>query len=199
MNLEGTEIAQWFNSIGMTAAILKYRVPNKQKGALQDAQRAMRMLRYNAHQWDFETDKIGIIGFSAGGHLAACTSTNHKKASYKNIDQIDNKSSRPNFAILVYPANLITRSGTLSRQCKTSKDTPRTILFQTQDDRVMVENSIYYYLALKRSHIPSELHIYPTGGHGYGLRSSSFGISEWPVICKKWLQKNGFLHIMHNR
>lgn len=194
MNLEGTEIAEWLNSIGVTAILLKYRVPNNRHGAFQDVQRAFRLARQNAKDWNIDPNRIGIIGFSAGGHLSARASNGFETKSYDPVDKADELSCRPDFAMLIYPAYLTTKDCSIVEELPITSNTPRTILIQTQDDGIPVENSIYYYLALKKAKVPSELHIFPCGGHGYGLRPSKNAVSTWPKLCEVWLQKNGLLN-----
>lgn len=193
MNLEGTEIATWLNSIGVTAVLLKYRVPNNRAGAFMDVQRAVRLARKNAKEWNIDPDRIGIIGFSAGGHLSAHASTGFEIKSYDPVDDADQLSCRPDFAMLIYPAYLVKKDFTLSDELPVNEKTPRTILVQAQDDGIPVENAIYYYLALKKAKVPSELHIFPTGGHGYGLRPSKNAVSSWPKLCETWMGKTGMI------
>ncbi|OGV57192.1 MAG: hypothetical protein A2283_21035 [Lentisphaerae bacterium RIFOXYA12_FULL_48_11] len=194
MNLEGTEIAEWLNAIGVTAIILKYRVPNNRQGAFQDVQRAFRAARQNAKEWNIDPNRIGIIGFSAGGHLSARASNGFETKSYEPVDKADELSCRPDFAMLIYPAYLTTKDCSIVEELPITANTPKTILIQTQDDGIPVENSIYYYLALKKAKVPSELHIFPCGGHGYGLRPSKNAVSSWPTLCQGWMQKNGLLN-----
>ncbi|MDD4872308.1 MAG: alpha/beta hydrolase [Kiritimatiellae bacterium] len=193
MNLEGTEIAEWLNSIGITAILLKYRVPNNRQGAFQDVQRAFRVARQNAKVWNIDPERIGIIGFSAGGHLSARACNGFETKSYDPVDKADEFSCRPDFAMLIYPAYLTTKDFTIVEELPVTSKTPSTILIQTQDDGIKVENSIYYYLALKQAKVASELHIFPTGGHGYGLRPSKNAVSNWPKLCETWLEKTGVL------
>ncbi len=193
MNLEGTEIAEWLNSIGITAIILKYRVPNNRAGAFQDVQRAFRVARQNAGDWNIDPNRIGVIGFSAGGHLSARASNGFDTKSYDPVDKADELSCRPDFAMLIYPAYLTSKDFSIVEELPITSKTPRTILVQTQDDGIPVENSIYYYLALKKAKVHSELHVFPCGGHGYGLRPSKNAVSSWPELCEVWMQKNGLL------
>jgi len=193
MNLEGTEIAEWLNSIGVTAIILKYRVPNNRQGAFQDVQRAFRVARQNANEWNIDPNRIGVIGFSAGGHLSARASNGFETKSYEPVDKADELSCRPDFAMLVYPAYLTTKELAIVEELPITARTPKTILIQTQDDGIPVENSIYYYLALKKVKVPSELHIFPNGGHGYGLRPTKNAVSGWPKLCETWLEKIGII------
>ena len=194
MNLEGTEIAEWLNSIGVTAIILKYRVPNNRQGAFQDVQRAFRVVRQNSKDWNIDPNRVGIIGFSAGGHLSARASNGFDVKSYEPIDKADEFSCRPDFAMLIYPAYLTNKDFTIAEELPVTAKTPKTILIQAQDDGIPVENSIYYYLALKKAKVPSELHVFPCGGHGYGLRPSKNAVSSWPKLCEVWIQKNGLFN-----
>ena len=188
IDLEGTEIAQWLNSIGITAVVLKYRVPQNREGAFEDVQRAMSLIRHNADKWNIDPARVGIIGFSAGANLAGKLSCNFKTKSYDHIDEADKLSCRPDFAMLVYPY-LLGEDEKLDSAMKVTSETPNTILIHTQDDSVKPESSIYYFLALKEAKVASELHIFPTGGHGYGLRPSEHAVSKWPEVCTAWMKK----------
>lgn len=197
-NKEGTEVAEWLNTLGVTAVVLKYRVPahegrERHDAPLQDAQRALRVLRHRAQEWQIDPDRIGVLGFSAGGHLAALLSTDSVKATYKPGDDADRVNSRPNFALLIYPAYLATKDDTLAPPVRVDAQTPPTFLLQTEDDGVRVESSLVYYLALKRATVPAEMHLYPRGGHGYGLRPSKDPVSTWPLRAEDWLKSSGFL------
>jgi len=192
IDLEGTEIAEWLNSNGITAVVLRYRVPDNRSGAFEDAQRAMSLIRYRATDWNIDPERVGIIGFSAGANLAARLSTNFQVRSYDPLDEIDQLSCRPNFAMLIYPY-LLAKDGKLADNLPVGSDTPRTILVHAQDDWVKAESSILYYLALKQANVSSELHVFPSGGHGYGLRPSEHAVSGWPKLCEVWLQKTGVI------
>ena len=192
INLEGTEIADWLNSIGVTAIVLKYRVPDNKQGAFADVQRAMSLVRYHAKDWNIDPKRLGVIGFSAGGNLCGRLCTNFEKKSYDYIDRIDELSSRPDFAMLVYPY-LFGDNDKLAEDIVVTEKTPRTILIHTQDDWVKAQNSIFYYLELKKVKVPSELHVFPSGGHGYGLRPSKHAVSGWPKLCETWLKKMGII------
>lgn len=197
MDLEGEEVAKWANSIGVTGVVLKYRVPAR-KGQprylapLQDAQRALRLLRANANNWQIDPKRIGILGFSAGGHLAATTSNSFAKSAYEPIDDADKLDSRPDFTILVYPAYL-SEGATLNPELPVSSNTPPAFLAHASDDGISAENSVAYYLALKKNKIPAELHIFARGGHGFGLRPSENPCSLWPDRCAQWLKSMGIL------
>ena len=199
-DLEGSEVCEWLNSIGVTGVLLKYRVPRragleKHTAPLQDAQRSLGLVRLRADAMGIDPKRIGILGFSAGGHLAAALSNNYGERSYLAIDQSDRVSCRPDFTILVYPAYLTVKSDgdKLSEELPVNSKTPPTFLVQTQDDGVRVESSLFYYLALKNAEVPSELHLYPTGGHGYGLRPSAHMVSHWPERAGEWMRASGFL------
>jgi acetyl esterase/lipase len=197
MDLEGEEVAMWANSIGVTGIVLKYRVPAR-KGQprylapLQDAQRAMRLARANAKQWQIDPKRIGILGFSAGGHLAATTSNNFGKSSYETIDDTDKLDCRPDFTVLVYPAYLTEGNGLVAELPVTEK-TPPAFMAHASDDGISSENSVAYYLALKKNKIAAELHIFARGGHGFGLRPSDNPCCAWPDRCAQWLKSMGFL------
>jgi acetyl esterase/lipase len=194
-DLEGTEICDWLNSQGITGVLLKYRVPMRpnQKGyeaPLQDAQRALRLVRSHAREWQFATNRIGILGFSAGGHLSAVASCRFDQHTYAAVDAADALSCRPDFAVLVYPAYLTLKEqrDQVSPELTITSNTPPTFLVQTEDDPVHVEGSLYYYLALKNAKVPAELHVFAKGGHGYGLRPSGDSVSHWPQLVEQWLR-----------
>lgn len=186
MDLEGTEIAEWLNSLGITAAILKYRVPLKPDEAFQDTQRALGLLRHKAGNLAIDPARIGVIGFSAGGRLAARLSTGFNERAYEPVDEVDSISCRPDFTMLVYPY-LLDRDGTLADELEVTADTPPAILIHAQDDRVKAEGSIYYFMELRKAGVPSELHVFPSGGHGYGLRGNGHAVTGWPDLCETWL------------
>lgn len=186
-NKEGTEIAEWLNGIGVSAAVLKYRVPDNREGALADAQRAMGILREKAGNWHIDPSRIGILGFSAGGHLAASTSTRYAQRVYPNVDEADDQSCRPDFTVLVYPAYLSTADYGIVPEIPVDGKTPPAFVVQTQDDRHYIDSSIAYYLALKGAGVAAELHLFPTGGHGYGMRPSKNAVSAWPRLVETWL------------
>jgi len=187
-NLEGTEITEWLNKLGYTAFLLQYRVPAKRDGALQDAQRALRIIRHNAANWKINPDQIGIMGFSAGGSLSARASTLFNKRTYLPVDEADSISCRPSFAMLIYPAYLDLGPGrTLTPELEISRDTPPIFLFQTADDQYG-NSSLVMAGALRDAKIPVELHLLPSGGHGYGLREGKISGKTWPLLAEKWLQ-----------
>jgi acetyl esterase/lipase len=201
MDLEGTEVAQWLNSIGVTAILLKYRVPvasptshtgqadsrGTPEAPLQDVQRAISLARSKASDWQIDPQRIGVLGFSAGGNLAAAACLKHGTRSYAAIDDTDSSSCRPNFGILIYPAYFIDDAGQLKVEYQPAADAPPMFFAHAYDDGVKPENSIALFLALKRAGVPSELHIYSAGGHGFGLRTSDHPCSTWSARCAEWL------------
>lgn len=200
MNLEGSEVCQWLNSLGVTAILLKYRVPRrtgleKHTAPLQDAQRAISLVRFHAKEWGIDTQRIGILGFSAGGHLAAATSTNFDSRTYPEIDAADKESCRPDFTLLIYPAYLTEEKDLtkLAPEIKVTSHTPPAFIAMTQDDPIHVENAFAYATALQNAKVSAELHVYPKGGHGYGLRPSPNMVSHWPDRAGEWLQSQGWL------
>ncbi|HEY3864260.1 MAG TPA: alpha/beta hydrolase [Verrucomicrobiae bacterium] len=199
IDLEGTEVCEWLNSAGVTAVLLKYRVPARKDleryaAPLQDAQRALSLVRFHAQDWGIDPKRIGIMGFSAGGHLTAAASTHFEQRTYEAVDPADQASCRPDFAMLIYPAYLVKKLGPeLSPELKVTSSTPPTFLAQTEDDPVHMENSLFYYLALKQAKVPAELHLYAKGGHGYGLRGPGTGVLSWPNRAEEWLRGLGVL------
>jgi acetyl esterase/lipase len=201
MDLEGTEVCQWLNSIGVTACLLKYRVldlknvgPRNYTAPFQDAQRALGLVHYHAAEWHLDPVRIGILGFSAGGYLSAAASTRFAKRTYEPVDEADQASCRPDFAILIYPAWLVQKEGPdLSPELTVTSNTPPSFLVQAEDDSVHVENSLFYYLALKRAKVPAELHLFANGGHGYGLRESDKAVTSWPKRAEEWMRGLGVL------
>ena len=188
-NKEGTEIAEWLNSLGYTAFVLQYRVPDKRDGALQDAQRALRIVRANAGKWNINPDKIGIMGFSAGGSLSARSATRFNIKTYQPVDKTDSLSCRPAFVMLIYPAYLDQgQDNTLTPELTLTPETPPMFIFQTADD-TYGNSAIVMAGALRRAKIPVELHILPSGGHGYGLRPGKEAAETWPLLAEKWLKK----------
>jgi acetyl esterase/lipase len=195
---EGTEIAQWLSSIGVTGIVLKYRVPKNKDGAFMDAQRAMGLIRQNATQWGIDSGRLGVIGFSAGGNLAARLSTNYATRSYSRVDAADDLSCRPDFTMLVYPAWLHEKNSPLKLRpgFPVDSNTPPAILVQTQDDGLTVNSCLAYYQALLAHGVMAELHLFPNGGHGYGMRPGSQAVrSQWPKLFAIWLAD----HIMANQ
>lgn len=199
-DLEGSEICEWLNSIGVTGVLLKYRVPKragleKHTAALQDAQRAVGLVRSRATEFGLDPKRIGILGFSAGGHLAASACNNYEKRTYEPVDEADKASCRPDFAVLIYPAYLTVKEqgDKISPDLPITAQTPQTFLVMTEDDGVRVESALFYYLALKNAKVPAELHLYPTGGHGYGLRPSEHTVTTWPKRAEEWMRVRGLL------
>ena len=199
-DLEGTEVCEWLNSIGVTGVLLKYRVPRRPdrdpfEAPLQDAQRAVGLVRQHAAEWGIDPGRVGILGFSAGGHLAANASNNHAKRTYPAVDAADGLSCRPDFSILVYPAYLVDkdRGDALTEAMRVSAETPPTFLVMAQDDGVRVENVLGYAQALQRVKVPFDLHVYPKGGHGYGLRRTELPVTTWPDRAADWLRAGGWL------
>jgi acetyl esterase/lipase len=199
---EGEEVAAWLNTIGVTGIVLKYRVPRRAgtpqdqapPQAQMDAQRAMSLARSKAGDWGIDPKRIGMLGFSAGGHLTAWTSTNSDKRAYEAIDDIDKVSCRPDFAVLIYPAYLVPRGkDELAPDVRVSKETPPTFFAHANDDPISAENSVRMYLALKKARVPAELHVYASGGHGFGLRPSDKPCSTWPQRCADWMKSQGLL------
>jgi acetyl esterase/lipase len=185
---EGTEIAAWLNKLGFTAFVLQYRIPDKKEGALQDAQRAIRIVRNNAGTWKIDPEKIGIMGFSAGGSLSARASTLFNKKTYPAVDKADSLSCRPAFTILIYPAYLDQGPNfTLTPELQLTKDVPPMYIFQTADDQYG-NSALVMAGALRNAKLPVELHLLPAGGHGYGLRPGSQAGETWPILAEKWLR-----------
>lgn len=195
VDIEGSEVCDYFTRSGITCIVVKYRVPQPDTARfeqpLQDAQRAMGIIRLHSKEWGIDPHRIGVLGFSAGGHLAAALSNNFRKRFYAPIDEADQQSCQPNFAIVLYPGYLAAGKddGSVAPEVTPSANTPPTFLFQTEDDFARVENSLAYYWALKKANVPAEMHIYPEGGHGYGLRPRINPVTEvWPKLALKWLQ-----------
>jgi len=185
MDLEGTEICEWLNSIGVNAALVKYRVPEapnvpRYEAPLVDAKHAVSVVRAHADEWHLDAHRIGVMGFSAGGHLAALLS---------------NSDAKPDFTMLIYPAYLTMEKdlGVIAAEFNVTAQTPPTFVVQTEDDPVHVENALVYYAALKKNKVPAEMHIYATGGHGYGLRKTSEPVTQWPNLAEAWLRTRGLL------
>lgn len=195
LDLEGTEICEWLNSIGVTGILLKYRVPSragleKHTAALQDAQRALGLVRHRSAEFSIDSSRIGILGFSAGGHLSAAASVIYDQRTYPKVDDADTVSCRPDFTVLVYPAYLTVKEDgdKISPELKLNQQTPPTFIVMAADDGVRVENALFYSLALKNAKVPVELHIYPTGGHGYGMRPTQEAVTTWPKRVEEWMR-----------
>jgi acetyl esterase/lipase len=204
IDLEGTEICDWLTSRGITAVLLKYRVPTRGSGAyaeslpaLEDAQRTVGLVRFHAAGWQIDPHKIGVIGFSAGGHMVAAMSTHFDQRSYPAVDAADKESCRPDFAIACYPGHLHHGEDLkLNPNVPVTSNTPPTFLLQAEDDHVDdVEQSLVYYLALKNAGVPVEMHLYAQGGHAFGLRRTKFPITKWPQLVEKWLGTIGMIPV----
>jgi acetyl esterase/lipase len=211
MDLEGTEVCDWLTSKGVSCVLLKYRVPRsgqyydqslhrhvepKVPAALQDAQRTVSLVRSRAAEWGIDPRKIGVLGFSAGGHLAAETSTAFERRAYRPVDAADKASCRPDFAVPIYPGHLRAsdESPELNPRMLVPHDTPPTFLLQAEDDHVDgVEQSLVYYRALLKAGVPVEMHLYAEGGHAFGLRPSKFPITRWPQLVETWLGTIGMI------
>lgn len=200
IDLEGTEVCDWLNSVGVTCVLLKYRVPNtgpypKSAAALQDAQRALGLVRAHAQEWGIDPKRVGVLGFSAGAHLAAALSTHYEKRLYDAIDAADQQSCRPDFAVIVYPGYLALadKNFAANPEINPTADTPPTFIVQAEDDPVHVENATVYFLQLKNAKVPAELHIFAKGGHGYGLRLTELPVTNWPKEVETWLHTIGVL------
>jgi acetyl esterase/lipase len=195
MDLEGTEVCQWLNSIGVNCVLLKYRVPDSgpyptSPAALEDAQRTIGLVREHAAEWGIDPGRIGVIGFSAGAHLAVAVSNHYEKRLYDPIDAADQLSCRPDFAVVIYPGYLaLAEQGFAPNpDIQPTAQTPPTFLAQAEDDPVHIENSLVYFEELKKAGVSAELHVYTHGGHGYGLRKTGMPISHWPSLVEKWLR-----------
>ncbi|MGA3144732.1 MAG: alpha/beta hydrolase [Verrucomicrobiota bacterium] len=203
IDLEGTEICDWLTSRGITAVLLKYRVPTRGSGAyaestlaLEDAQRTVGLVRFHAAEWHIDPHKIGVIGFSAGGHMVTAMSTHFDKRLYPAVDAADKESCRPDFAMALYPGHLWKddKNFELNPNVPVTTNTPPTFLVQAENDPVdNVNNSLVYYQALKNAGVPVELHLYAQGGHGFGLRRTKYPITEWPHLVETWLGTIGMI------
>lgn len=195
IDLEGTEVCDWLTSAGITCVLLKYRVPDsgpypKSSAALQDAQRALGIVRSHAAEWHIDPQRIGVLGFSAGAHLAAALSTHFDQRLYDAIDAADKLSCRPDFAVIVYPGYLALAEQDFApnSEIHPTEQTPPSFIVQAEDDPVHVENSTVYFLALKNAKVPAELHLYAQGGHGYGLRRTAQPVTAWSTLVETWLR-----------
>ena len=197
-DLEGDEICQWLNEIGVTAVLLKYRVPRrtgleKHTAPLQDVQRAISLVRSKAEELNLDPQRIGVMGFSAGAHLAAVASTSYDKRTYPEVDAADKVSCKPDFCLLVYPAYLDGPNFTIAPELKVTAQTPPTMLVQTEDDKSYINSSLFYYYALKEAGVPATMHLYSKGGHGYGLRDTGNAVNEWPYRAEEWFMELGVI------
>ncbi len=212
IDLEGTEVCDWLTAKGITCVLLKYRVPDsgpawhndcncnihpKAPTALEDAQRTVGLLRFHAAEWHVYPHKIGVMGFSAGGHLVANVSTHFAQRAYAPLDAADKVSCRPDFAVAIYPGHMLentTKEWELNPEIPVTKETPPAFLLQAEDDNVDgVNQSLVYYIALKNAGVPVEMHLYAQGGHAFGLRRTKFPITEWPGLVEKWLGTIGMM------
>jgi acetyl esterase/lipase len=185
---EGYEVAEWLSGLGYTAFVLQYRVPKNKTGALQDAQRAIRYVRGMSAQWKLETNKIGLLGFSAGGSLSARASTQYLEQLYDPIDQYDRLPARPDFSVLIYPAYLdLGVNLSITPYLFVDQPTPPMFLFVAADDPY-ANSSLVMSAALRAKKIPFELHILPAGGHGFGMRPGNRAAESWPTYCEEWLE-----------
>jgi len=198
IDLEGTEVCDWLNGIGVNCLLVKYRVPGtgpypKSSAALQDAQRALGIAREHAAEWGIDPHRIGVLGFSAGAHLSAALSTHYDERLYPPIDAADDQSCKPDFALIIYPGYLALadQNFAFNPDIPVTKNTPPTFLVQAEDDPVHVENVIQYFMALKKAGVAAELHVYTKGGHGYGLRPTDLPVTHWPELATPWLKTIG--------
>ncbi|HSU68669.1 MAG TPA: alpha/beta hydrolase [Tepidisphaeraceae bacterium] len=198
MSYEGEDVAKWLTDIGITGIVLKYRVPAppgiaKYLPGLQDAQRSVSLVRSRAKEWGINPDKVGILGFSAGGHLTAATCTNFEKRAYEPIDVTDQVSCRPDFGVAIYPGGVIEKgTSQMSPEITVTKQTPPMFIAQATDDPGS-DNSVYLYLALKHAGVPAELHMYTKGGHGFGIKPTGKPSATWPDRCAEWMRSEGIL------
>lgn len=199
MSYEGEDVAQWLTTLGVSGIVLKYRVPAPPEvphhlPALQDAQRSISLVRSKAAEWGINPDKIGILGFSAGGHLTVAACTNFDKRAYEPIDAVDQVSCRPDFGVAIYPGGIITKgtAGELAPEIRISKETPPIFIAQAGDDPGS-DNSVYLYLALKRAGVPAELHMYTKGGHGFGIKQTGKPSATWTDRCVEWMRSQGIM------
>jgi acetyl esterase/lipase len=203
IDLEGTEVCDWLTSRGVTCILLKYRVPCAKTGpyrncltALQDAQRAVGLVRFHAPEWHINPHKIGVLGFSAGGHMVTAISTHFAKRLYPPVDDADKESCRPDFGIAVYPGHVVTPEANIvpNPDLHVTKQTPPTFLLHAQDDPVdSVENSLDYYALLQKAGVAAEMHIFAKGGHAFGLRPTDVPITRWPQLVDNWLTSIGVI------
>jgi acetyl esterase/lipase len=219
IDLEGTEVADWLTSIGITCVLLKYRVPfsgpymDERRGrvypkapmALEDAQRTVGLVRFHAAEWHIDPHKIGVLGFSAGGHVAAGVSTHFEQRLYPAVDAADKESCRPDFAVALFPGHLWANEDLdpstikdekfeLRPDIHVTRETPPTLLLQAENDDVdPVNESLAYYIALKNAGVPVEMHLYAEGGHAFGLRRTKFPITKWPQLMETWLGTIGMV------
>jgi acetyl esterase/lipase len=200
---EGTQVCEWLNDLGVTAVLLKYRVPRRKnrpphEAPLQDLQRAIALVRENAKSWKINPEKVGVLGFSAGGNLVMMGVSSFDKRSYAQVDKADKFSCRPDFGILIYPAYLVDRKkrSELLPEIHITSRTPPCFFAHTGDDHVPGEGSVLAYLALEKAGVSgNELHIFPFGGHGYGIRKTTNPVSQWPRHAAKWMESMKLLEL----
>jgi acetyl esterase/lipase len=206
IDLEGTEVCDWLTSKGIACVLLKYRVPNsgpswnqacgcylntKSSMALEDAQRTLALVRFHAAEWHIDPHKIGVLGFSAGGHMVAAMSTHFDRRLYPPVDDADKESCRPDFAVALYPGHLwiFEKKFELNPEIHVTRDTPPTFLLQAENDNVdNINNSLVYFIALKNAGVPVEFHVFAEGGHAFGLRPTRLPITAWPRLVETWLR-----------
>lgn len=209
IDLEGTEVCDWLTSKGVTCVLLKYRVPGEELQpksgpypdspmALEDAQRTMGLVRLHAAELHIDPHKVGVLGFSAGGHLVAALSTHFERRLYPALDAADKESCRPDFAVALYPGHLSIAANNFALEphmdIHVSRQTPPTFLLQNEDDHVdRVEDSLAYYAALKKAGVPVEMHLYARGGHAFGLRPTNLPVTRWPELVETWLGSIGMI------
>ena len=209
IDLEGTEACDWLMGKGITCVLLKYRVPGEgqfpKSGpypnspmALEDAQRTVSLVRFHAAEWHIDPHKIGVLGFSAGGHLVAAMSTHFGHRLYSAVDAADNVSCRPDFAVAIYPGHLSLADNSFALnpdiESHITHETPPTFLLQNEDDSVdRVEDALSYYAALKKAGVPVEMHLYAHGGHAFGLRRTKLPVTGWPRLVETWLATLGMM------
>lgn len=188
INIEGYEIAEWLNTLGFTAFVLEYRTPDNRLGALNDIQRAIRKVRSLSDKYGIDADKVGVMGFSAGGNLALLAASNYLEPSYPDVDAVDVESSRPDFAVLLYPAYKKSENEIQAPQIKFHKNMPPVFLFGTFDD-FLAEGFYDLRDAFLTVKAPFDMHLSETGGHGYGLRKGNPAAEKWPGLAEEWLQE----------
>jgi acetyl esterase/lipase len=207
IDLEGTEVCDWLTTRGITCVLLKYRVPAPRSSpnwgaypqsrmALEDAQRTMGLVRFHAAEWHIDPHKVGVLGFSAGGHLVAAMSTHFSRRLYPTVDAADKESCRPDFAVAIYPGHLSWSNLELklNPDIQPTRQVPPTFLLQNEDDDVdNVNDSLVYYIALKKAQVPVEMHLYAHGGHAFGLRRTKFPVTAWPHLVETWMGTIGMI------
>jgi acetyl esterase/lipase len=212
IDLEGTEVCDWLTAKGITCVLLKYRVPSlwtapywgaypQSAMALEDAQRTLGLVRFHAAEWGIDPHKIGVLGFSAGGHLVAAVSVHFATRLYAPVDAADKESCRPDFAVAIYPGHLSFGDDRLTRpelnpdiRAHLTRDAPPTFLLQNEDDHVDgINQALVYYIALKNAGVPAEMHLYAQGGHAFGLRATKLAVTRWPELVETWLGSIGMI------